>query len=77
MGSLRGLGWGGGGGERGGGRGLVGERERGWWREGRRRGKGDARGEGVSGSIREWRGLVMGFPARAELVALEGVGVGE
>ena len=58
-----------------------GEEEGGWWGKGKGGGggregegeKGDARGEGVSGSIREWRGLVMGFPARAEPVGLQGV----
>lgn len=62
-----------------------GEEEGGWWGKGKGGGggregegeKGDARGERVSDPIGEWRGLVMGFPARAEMVGLEGVGGGE
>lgn len=39
--------------------------------KGKEGGKGGAGREGVSDSIGEWRGLVIGFPARAELVGLQ------
>ncbi len=53
---------------------VVGKGSGGWWKgkgKGKEGGKGGAGREGVSDSIGEWRGLVIGFPARAELVGLQ------